>query len=95
MISERLIGRKISPTEVSHASKGLIDAVETWRNRDLSVEPIKYLFVDGMCFSIRVSGSIEMVPVLAAIGITEAGQRWVLGLQAGDKELAASWRGAF
>lgn len=95
MISERLIGRKISPTEVSHANKELIDAVETWRNRGLSVEPIKYLFVDGVCFSMRVSGSIEMVPVLAAIGITEAGQRLVLGLQAGDKESASSWRQFF
>jgi len=36
MISTRLIGRKISPTEVSNANKELIDAVEKWRTRDLS-----------------------------------------------------------
>src|SRR4030042_6552558 len=95
MISERLIGRKVPPTEVSHANKELIDAVETWRNRDLSVEPIKYLFLDGVCFSMRVSGSIERGPVLAARGITEEGQRLVLGLQAGDKESASSWRQFF
>lgn len=95
MISERLIGRKISPAEVSNANKELIDAVEEWRTRDLSLEPIKYLFVDGVCFPMRVSGSIERVPVLAAIGITESGQRLVLGLQAGDKESASSWRQFF
>lgn len=95
MISERLIGRKISPAEVSNANKELIDAVEEWRTRDLSLEPIKYLFVDGVCFPMRVSGSIERVPVLAAIGITEFGQRLVLGLQAGDKESASSWRQFF
>ena len=44
MISTRLIGRKISPTEVSNANKELIDAVEKWRTRDLSKEAIKYLF---------------------------------------------------
>ena len=44
MISKRLIGRKISPTEVSNANKELIDAVEQWRERDLSDEPIKYMF---------------------------------------------------
>ena len=37
MISERLLGRSISPTEVSNANKDLIDAVERWRTRGLSV----------------------------------------------------------
>ena len=31
MMSERLIGRKVSPTEVSNANKELIEAVEKWR----------------------------------------------------------------
>ena len=43
MISTRLIGRKISLTEVSNANKELIDAVEEWRTRDLSEETIKYI----------------------------------------------------
>lgn len=42
MMSERLIGRKISPGEVSKSSKELSHAVEAWRNRDLSGEPIKH-----------------------------------------------------
>ena len=95
MMSERLIGRKISPAEVSNANNELIDAAENWRTRDLSNESIKYLFVDGVCFSMRVDGSIENVPVLVAIGVTETGQRIVLGLQAGDKESASSWREFF
>lgn len=95
MISERLIGRKISPAEVSNANKELIAAVEKWRNRDLSQEAIKYLFVDGVLFAMRVSGSIEKVPVLVAIGVTETGRRLVLGLQSGDKESASNWREFF
>lgn len=94
-MSQRLIGRKISPTEVSNASKELTKAVEQWRERDLSGEPIKYLFVDGVCFPMRVDGSIEMVPVLVAIGVTEKGQRLVLALQSGDKESASTWRELF
>nr|CBX29432.1 hypothetical protein N47_J04130 [uncultured Desulfobacterium sp.] len=39
MMSERLIGRKVSPTEVSNANKELIEAVEKWRTRDLSENP--------------------------------------------------------
>lgn len=47
ILSERFIGRKISPMEVSNAAKELSQAVEAWRERDLSGEPIKYLYVDG------------------------------------------------
>ena len=92
MISTRLIGRKISPMEVSNANKELINAVEKWRTRDLSGEKIKYLFLDGVNFDMRIDGSIEKVPVLVAIGVTETGQKLVLGFQAGDKESAPTWR---
>jgi putative transposase len=95
MISTRLIGRKISPTEVSNANNELIEAVEKWRTRDLSEEAIKYIFLDGVTFDMRIDGSIEKVPVLVAIGVTEKGQKLVLGLQAGDKESASSWREFF
>jgi putative transposase len=90
LISERLIGRKISAGEVSKVSSELTKAVEAWRERDLSGEPIKYLFVDGTLFSMRVEGSVEKVPVLVAIGVTVEGRRTVLGLQAGDKESATN-----
>ena len=95
IMSQRLIGRKLSHTEISEANKELIDAVEKWRTRDLSAEPIKYIFVDGVNFDMRMGDSIEKVPVLVAIGVTEAGTRLVLGLQAGDKESAGSWREFF
>ena len=95
LMSERLIGRSLSPTEVSEASKELSRAVEQWRERDLSAERYKYIFVDGTIFSMRIDGSIDKVPVLVAIGVTEAGHRTVLGLQFGDKESAANWREFF
>lgn len=95
MISTRLIGRKVSPSEVSNANKELMDAVEKWRQRDLSKEPIKYMFLDGVNFDMRIDGSIEKVPVLVAIGVTQAGCKQVLGFQAGDKESAPSWREFF
>jgi putative transposase len=95
MISTRLIGRKISAGEVSNANKELIEAVEKWRTRDLSGEPIKYLFLDGVNFDMRIDRSIEKVPVLVAIGVTETGQKLVLGFQAGDKESAPTWREFF
>jgi putative transposase len=95
MMSERLIGQKVSPTEVSNASKELIEAVEKWRNRDLSKESIKYMFLDGVNFAMRIDGSIEIVPVLVAIGVTGTGHKKVLGFQSGDKESAPTWREFF
>jgi len=95
MMSERLIGRRISAGEVSKVSKELHGAVEAWRERDLSNESIKYLYIDGTNFSMRVDGSVEKVPVLVVIGVTEKGHRTVLGLQSGDKESATGWREMF
>jgi putative transposase len=95
MMSRRLIGRSVSPNEISKASKALSEAVEKWRERDLSQQSFKYIFVDGVTFPMRIDGSVERVPVLVAIGVTENGHRMVLGLQAGDKESAPNWREFF
>jgi len=75
----------------SSANADLTEAVEKWRMRDLSKESIKYLFIDGVNFRMRMHGSIELVPVLAAIGVTRQGHKLVLGMQSGDKESSSSW----
>ncbi|MDP2731447.1 MAG: IS256 family transposase, partial [Dehalococcoidales bacterium] len=95
MISKRLIGRKISPGEVSRASHALVQAIEKWRNRSLSSLKYKYLFCDGVYFEMRIARTIEKVSVLVVIGVTESGQKQVIGLQSGDKESASSWRELF
>jgi len=88
MISKRLIGRKISAGEVSNVNNELI-AAEKWRTRDLSKDLIKYMFIDGVCFDMRIGKKIKSVPVLVAIGIKKTGEKLMLGLQAGDKESAS------
>jgi len=95
MISKHLIGRRISHAEISNANRDLTDAVERWRTRDLSKEEIRYLFLDGVNFDMRISGSIEKVSVLVVIGISVKGHKMVLSLQAGDKESAPAWRELF
>jgi putative transposase len=95
MLSKNLIGRKISPGEISNANKELIDSIEKWRNRNLSDEPIKYMFLDGVNFDMRIGKSVEKVPVLVAIGVTKSNLKRVLGFQSGDKESASTWREFF
>lgn len=77
LLSKRLIGRSISHEEVSNASMELTEAVERWRSRDLSAEKIKYLYVDGVIFKMRLGRSVERVAVLVAIGVTGEGGKIV------------------
>ena len=95
LLSKRLIGRSLSPTEVSNASTEMKQAIERWRTRDLSREQIEYLFVDGVNFRMRIGDSIEPVSVLVIIGVRKDKTKLVLLLQSGDKESAAAWREAF
>ena len=92
LISHRLLGRSLSHEEVSKANLALTEGVEKWRNRDLSKEQVKYMYLDGVNFDMRIGGSVEKVTVLVAIGVAEGGQKLVLGLQSGDKESASCWR---
>ena len=94
LLFNKLIGRKLSSQEVSNANKELVPAIEKWRTRDLSAENIKYIYLDGVNFSMRIK-KIQTVPVLVAIGVDINGCRQVLGFQSGDKESASSWRQFF
>lgn len=69
--------------------------MEKWRRRDLSAESVKYIFVDGVNFHMRVQRSIDIIPVLVAIGVTEEEHKLVLSLQSEDKESSGSWREFF
>jgi len=95
LLSWRLIGRRLSHGEISESHKELEKSVEKWRNRDLSTEDIKYMFIDGTNFEMRISDSVEKTPVLAAIGVTKDGYKTVLSIQRGDKESAGNWREFF
>ena len=95
MISQRLIGHKISAGEVSRCSRELVEAIENWRNRNLSLMRFKYLFCDGVYFEMRVARTIEKVSVPVVIGVAENGQKQVISIQSGDKESASSWRETF
>ncbi|MCK4667363.1 IS256 family transposase [Candidatus Dependentiae bacterium] len=95
MLSKRLLGRKISHGEISKANKELSNAVENWRMRDLSNMHIKYIYIDGVNFKVRIDKGIKLLPILAAIGVKNDGTKTVLSLQAGDKESARNWRQFF
>lgn len=50
------------------------------------------MYLDGVNCDMRIGGSVEKVAGIVVIGVTEGGQKLVLGLQSGDKESASCWR---
>ena len=62
LISKRLLGTKISHAQVSECASTLCESVEQWRTRPIE-DDIKYLYLDGTNFKMRVDGSIERVTV--------------------------------
>jgi putative transposase len=82
----------LSRSSVSRANKALKEAFNNWRRRDLSLEEIIYLFLDGIYLGVR-GNSRNKEAVLVAHGITREGKRIVLHLSLGGKESTESWKG--
>ena len=76
---------KVSRSVVSNLSQTIETDFNKWRTRDLSKLDILYLFVDGIWVGLR-QGTDEKEPVLAAYGITSAGNKVLLHIEAGNKE---------
>jgi len=74
------------------ANKPLKDAFNNWRHRDLSLEEIIYLFLDGIYLGVR-GNSRNKEAVLVAHGITREGKRVVLHLSLGGRESIESGKG--
>jgi len=83
----------LSRSSVSRANKALKEAFNNWRHRDLSLEEIIYLFLDGIYLGVR-GNSRNKEAVLVAHGITREGKRIVLHLSLGGRESTESWQGA-
>jgi len=95
LVSRSILGRKISHGEVSKINKELLTGIDQWRQRDLSEYEIKYMYMDGVFFHMRVGHKIETIPMLVVIGVTKENRKIFLTLQQGDKEKASTWREIF
>jgi len=82
----------LSRSSVSRANKSLKEAFHNWRRRDLSLEEIIFLFLDGIYLGVR-GNSRNKEAVLVAHGITGEGKRVVLHLSLGGRESTESWKG--
>lgn len=63
-----------------------------WRERTLADERLVALYLDGFHVKVRHGKRLDSVPVLAAIGVRDTGERLLLLLTLGGNESTESWR---
>jgi transposase-like protein len=91
-ITTELCGREFSRQTVSRLAEGLDEQVEAWAERSLEAETYPFLVLDAMQVKVRRQGAVRSTTVLLAVGISEAGQREILGLDVALGETGEAWR---
>jgi putative transposase len=85
--------RHLSKSAVSRIVARLKALFATWQDRDLSTERYAVIFLDGFHLKVRLAKRVVSVPVLAALGVAENGQKCLLQLRLAASEGAVTWSG--
>jgi putative transposase len=87
-----LLGEKhLSRSSVSRIVARLKQLFERWRCRDLAAERYGVLYLDGFHVKVRLARRVVSVPVLAALGVGENGQKVLLALHLAVSESSGQW----
>src|SRR5262245_6696360 len=98
-VSQRAVGTVVehltgttppSPSTVSRVFHSLEAEFTAWQQRDLPTRYL-YVFADGTYFSVIYDGEGVKMPILALIGISEAGEREVIAFTVGERENQGAW----
>jgi transposase-like protein len=81
----------IGKSEVSRICAELDGVVATFRDRPLGHTRFPYLFLDATYVKAHHGASVVAKAIVIATGVTERGDREVLGLAVGDSEDGAFW----
>jgi putative transposase len=85
------LGTKLSYSTVSKLTNTLEPVLREWETRPVP-KGIRYLFLDAIYLPVRRPGFTSKQALLVALGVTEDGQRHILGFLLGDRESADSWK---
>jgi len=83
--------RHLSKSAVSRIVGRLKALFATWQDRDLSTERYAVIFLDGFHLKVRLAKRVVSVPVLAALGVAENGQKCLLQLRLAASEAEVTW----
>lgn len=87
-----LLGEEhLSKSAVSRVVGRLKELFARWQERDLAAEGYALLFLDGFHLKVRLARRVVAVPVLAALGVREDGQKVLVALRLAASEAASLW----
>jgi transposase-like protein len=86
----RTMGTKLSSSEVSAFTQAILPDAQAWLERPIT-KSFAYLYVDALYLPVRKPGFTTDQALLTAVGMTEQGDRCVLGFLLGDRENVDSW----
>lgn len=86
-------GAALSKSAISRVVTKLKDRFSQWMSRDLSSESALIVYLDAMMLPVRIARRVVRVPVQAAIGVRDGGEKVLLSLRVVASESTASWTG--
>jgi len=89
-ITEQLIGKAVSSSQVSRASAELDTILESWRQQP--IDEIAYLILDARYEKVRQEGQVRDAAILIAAGVDLKGKRRILGVSVSLGEHEVHWR---
>lgn len=93
-LSERVLGVKVSHTQVSQSLQTMVPGAKRFLERPLGERRFKYLYVDGTFFRIRRT-TVDAEPTLVVLGVDATDRRSILAMVQGDRDDVRAWRMVF
>ena len=90
-VVEELCGKKVSKSFISDLTKELDPIVKAWQNRSLTDKKYPFVMVDVLYIKVRETHRVISKSCHIALGITEDGNREIIGLMIQNSESDASW----
>ena len=90
-VVEQLCGKTVSKSFVSSLTKELDPMVRKWQNRPLSATQHPYIMTDVVYIKVRENHRVVSKSCHIAIGITDDGQREIIGFMIQDGESENTW----
>ena len=90
-ITTELCGREFSKWAAPRLAEGLDEQVEAWAERRLEQE-YPFLTIGAMQLKVRRQKAVRSTTAMLAVGISEDGQREILGLEMAFGETEEGWR---
>src|SRR5699024_3880016 len=90
-VVEELCGKKVSKSLISDLTKELDPIVKAWQNRSLTDKKYPFVMVDVLYIKVRETHRVISKSCHIALGITEDGNREIIGLMIQNSESDASW----